>query len=181
MRLVNSSKILCHWLRLLSCAVLDCVTTRAQHLGSLMLTFATKKLTIPYASSCTRLLTPSFSLYRFIISRTSGAQYICRLPSRTAQRTNAGPAQAVTLSMAQMDKEDAASFFCPRSFDRAVMTCVPVPTVPQARAAQKLKMLPADDVLMHFSFKGGPGSSPQLYYQDCSGTTSLVTPQGRHR
>ena len=30
------------------------------------------------------------------ISKTSGAQYICPLSSRTAQRTNAGPAQAVT-------------------------------------------------------------------------------------
>ena len=55
-----------------------------------------KHLTKPNASSCTRLLTPLFSLYRFVISRTSGAQYICPLSSRTAQRTNAGPAQAVT-------------------------------------------------------------------------------------
>ena len=53
-------------------------------------------MTIPNASSCTRLLTPSFSLYRFVVSRTSGAQYICPLSSRTAQRTIAGPAQAVT-------------------------------------------------------------------------------------
>ena len=50
------------------------------------------------ATSCTRLLTPSesFSLYRFVISRTSGAQYICPLSSRTARRTNAEPARAVT-------------------------------------------------------------------------------------
>ena len=37
----------------------------------------------------------------FIVSiclcRTSGAQYICPLSSRTAQRTIAGPAQAVTV------------------------------------------------------------------------------------
>ena len=63
-----------------------------------MVAVESKQMTIPNASSCTRLLTPSFSLYRFVISRTSGAQYICPLSSRTAQRTNAGPAQAVTTS-----------------------------------------------------------------------------------
>ena len=41
----------------------------------------------------TRLLTPSFSLYRFFVSRTSGAEYICPLSSRTAQLTNARPAR----------------------------------------------------------------------------------------
>ena len=53
-------------------------------------------MTIPNASSCTRLLTPSFSLYRFVISRTSGAQYICPLSSRTARLTKSRQAQAVT-------------------------------------------------------------------------------------
>ena len=53
-------------------------------------------MTIPNDSSCTRLLTPLFSLYRFVISRTSGAEYICPLSSQTARRTNAGPTQAVT-------------------------------------------------------------------------------------
>ena len=41
--------------------------------------------------------------YRFVISRTSGAQYICPLSSRAAQRTNAGPAQAVTLPIHSQD------------------------------------------------------------------------------
>ena len=57
-----------------------------------------KQMTIPTrnASSCTRLLTPSFSFYRFVVSRTSGAEYIWPLSSRTARLSNAGPAQAVT-------------------------------------------------------------------------------------
>ena len=42
-------------------------------------------MTIPNASSCTRLLTPSFSLYRFVVFRTLGAEYICPLSSRTAR------------------------------------------------------------------------------------------------
>ena len=46
------------------------------------------------------MLTPSFSLYRFVVSRTSGAEYICRLSSRTARLTKAGPAQAVTAGRA---------------------------------------------------------------------------------
>ena len=33
-------------------------------------------MTIPNASSCIRLLSPLFSLYRFVVSRTSGEQYI---------------------------------------------------------------------------------------------------------
>ena len=49
------------------------------------------------AHACSRGVTPSFSLYRFVIYRTSGAEYICPLSSRTARRTNAGPAQAVTI------------------------------------------------------------------------------------
>ena len=53
---------------------------------------------IPNAGSCTRLLTPSFSLYRFVVSRTSGAEYICPLSSRTARLTKAGPAQAATVT-----------------------------------------------------------------------------------
>ena len=91
-----------------------------------------KQMTIPNASSCTRLLTPSFSLYHFVVSRTSGAEYICPLSSRTARRTNAGPAQAVT----------------PANQSQAGPSC---------------------DVY-----------SPQLYYHDCSGSESQVTPQGRH-
>ena len=55
-----------------------------------------KQTTIPNARSCTRLLTPSFSLYRFVVSRTSGAEYNRPLSSRTTRQTNARPAQAVT-------------------------------------------------------------------------------------
>ena len=33
-------------------------------------------MTIPNDSSCTRLLAPSFSLYRFVVSKTSGPEYI---------------------------------------------------------------------------------------------------------
>ena len=39
-----------------------------------------------------------FPAFRFVLARTSGAQYIRPLSSRTAQRTNAGPAQPVTRS-----------------------------------------------------------------------------------
>ena len=35
------------------------------------------KVKIPNAGSCTRLLTPPFLLYRFVVSRTSRAEYIC--------------------------------------------------------------------------------------------------------
>ena len=42
------------------------------------------------------MLTPSFSLYRFVLSRTSGAEYFCPLSPRTARLTKARPAQAVT-------------------------------------------------------------------------------------
>ena len=65
------------------------------HLKLVLNRIAAKQMTMPKASSCTRLLTPSFSSYRFVISRTSGAEYICPLSSRTARRTNVGPAQAV--------------------------------------------------------------------------------------
>ena len=77
-------------------SILTSISKRPQGSGSVrQLRRLPKQMTKPNASS-TRLLTPSFSLYRFVISRTSGAEYIFPLSSRTARRANAGPAQAVT-------------------------------------------------------------------------------------
>ena len=41
--------------------------------------------------------TLALSLYRFVVSKTSGAEYVCPLSSRTALLTNARPAQAVMI------------------------------------------------------------------------------------
>ena len=54
-------------------------------------------MTIPNAGSCTRLLTPSFSLYRFVVSRTSGQiilrgrLYLPLLLERPGSPKRAGP------------------------------------------------------------------------------------------
>ena len=50
-------------------------------------------MTIPNASSCTvtRLLTPSFSLYRFVIFRTSWGGIYLPLSAQTANKLLAGP------------------------------------------------------------------------------------------
>ena len=57
-----------------------------------------------HGASLRRLLTPSFSLYRFVVSRTSGAERGIYLPpffsKGPANQCWAGPAQAVTLSEA---------------------------------------------------------------------------------
>ena len=52
-------------------------------------------MTIPNASSCTRLLTQSLSLYRFVVSRIQGRLIFFPF-SRTARLTEAGPGQAMT-------------------------------------------------------------------------------------
>ena len=53
-----------------------------------------KQMTIPSASSCTRLLTPSFSFYRFVVLRTSGWECISPSlrPAGPANHRPAGPA-----------------------------------------------------------------------------------------